>query len=154
MEIRNWIGGIAVKKRRIVLILAVLLVVSVAAFGPKRQTMRDKVIARYQENEAIFLQAAASGDYQPVENLKGVGEASHEKDHVDIYCGGAGFGASTHYYGIFYSTEDDLCAVSLAGPREELVAEGDGFLYQQAGGDNRYYVESLGNHFYYYEAHF
>ena len=140
------------KKRTIILVLAVLL--AAIALWPKNGTRQDRVTALFRENEAIFLQAAASGDYHAVEGLKGVREVSPEKDHVDIDCGGAGFGASTHYYGIFCSPEDDLCAVSLAGPREELVAEGDGFLYQQAGGDNRYYVEELGHHFYYYEAHF
>ena len=76
------------------------------------------------------------------------------EEYVDIQCGGAGFGSSTHYYGIFYSEKDDLCAVRLGAPGDQLKEHENGFLYIEEDGDNRYYVEPLGNHYFYYEAHF
>ena len=79
---------------------------------------------------------------------------SYALKNIDIQCGGAGFGPSTHYYGIFYSADDNLCTIDVAGPRDKLVEHGEGYLYQEKSGDNRYYIEQLGNHFYYCEAHF
>ena len=69
-----------------------------------------------------------------------------KEEYVEINCGGAGLGPSTHYYGIFYSADD----VDVSW----MVEQGDGYLYQQEDGDNHIYIEPLGNHFYYYEAHF
>ena len=111
-------------------------------------------MAKFNKNEMVFLQAVESGDFSAVERIAWVQEVQMSETHVDIRCGGAGFGSSTHYYGIFYAADDNLCAVGVAGPKDELVAHGDGYLYQEDGGDNRYYVEPLGNHYFYYEAHF
>ncbi len=115
---------------------------------------KNDIISLFQNNEEIFLQAASSDDYSQVESIKGVQKVIKNNDYVDIQCGGAGFGASTHYYGIFYSSDDNLCAVDVAAPSDKLKTSGDGYLYQQEDGDNEYYVEPLGNHFFYYEAHF
>ena len=98
--------------------------------------------------------AAKNGDYSAIEGIKGIQKVLVWDTYIDIQCGGAGLGSSTHYYGIFYSADDNLCAIDVAGPRDKLVEQGDGYLYQEENGDNRYYVEPLGNHYYYYEAHF
>ncbi len=86
--------------------------------------------------------------------IKGIHEVIIWEDHVDIRCVGSGIGSSTHYYGLFFSLTDDLCAIDLAGPADELVEDGNGYRYRELNGDNEYYVEPLGNHYYYYEAHF
>ena len=117
-------------------------------------TEKSDIISLYRKNEEIFLLAAENGDYSAIEEIKGVQKVLVRDTHTDIQCGGAGFGPSTHYYGIFYSADDDLCAIDLAGPKDKLVKYGDGYLYQEESGDNRFYVEPLGNHYYYYEAHF
>jgi len=116
-------------------------------------TEKSDIISLYQKNEKIFLLAAENEDYSAIERIKGVQKVLVWDTYIDIQCGGAGFGPSTHYYGIFYSADDNLCAIDLA-PRDKLVEHGEGYLYQEESGDNRYYVEPLGNHFYYYEAHF
>ena len=117
-------------------------------------TEKSDIISLYQKNEKIFLLAAENGDYSAIERIKGVQKVLVWDTYIDIQCGGAGFGPSTHYYGIFYSADDNLCTIDVAGPRDKLVEHGEGYLYQEESGDNRYYVEPLGNHFYYYEAHF
>ena len=109
-------------------------------------TNKSDIVSLYQKNEETFLQAVSDGDYSVVEKINGVQEVLVKEEYVEISCGGAGFGASTHYYGIFYSAGD----VDVAG----MVEQGDGYLYQQEDGDNRIYIEPLGNDFYYYEAHF
>ena len=117
-------------------------------------TEKSDIISLYQKNEKIFLLAAENGDYSAIERIKGVQKVLVWDTYIDIRCGGAGLGSSTHYYGIFYSADDNLCAIDVAGPRYKLVEQGDGYLYQEENGDNRYYVEPLGNHYYYYETHF
>lgn len=138
-------------------IFPLLLLVSlfVTLFGCSRNLAeKGKIIALFQQNEALFLQAAQTGEYTTLEGIDGIERVYTSENYVDISCGGDGFGPSTHYYGIFYSEEDDLCAIDLAGPKDELVEHEGGYLYQQENGANRYYVELLENHFYYYEAHF
>lgn len=118
------------------------------------RTEKNDIVTLFQENEEIFLQAANSGDYSGVECIRGVQNVYISEKYIDIQCGGAGVGAETRYYGIYYSADDDLCAIDVAGPKDELVKSGEGYLYQEKTGDNRYYVEPLGNHFFYYEAEY
>ncbi|MBQ5607968.1 MAG: hypothetical protein IIU86_02975 [Oscillospiraceae bacterium] len=136
-------------------LLALLMFVSLESCSGELNS-REEVIALYQKNEEAFLDAAQKGEFAPLEGIRGVTEVSIYEDHVDIYCGGTGFGSATAYYGIFYSAKDNLAAIWCAGPREQLVFDGNGYRYQEPGpgGDNQYYVEPLGNHFYYYEAQF
>ena len=140
-------------KTRIVLWSSVLLLCMLSFLLPKEEKI-DKVTRIYHKNEEAFLLAAETGDFSSLSDIRGVKEVSVWEDHVDIWCGGAGLGSSTHYYGIFYSAEDDLCAIGFAGPRDELIPIDDGYRYQQKDGDNRYYVKPLGSHYFYYEAHF
>jgi transcription elongation factor Elf1 len=117
-------------------------------------TNSNDVITLFQENEAIFLQAANTGDYSQIEVIMGVQNVNVYESHIDIQCNSEGFASETKYCGIFYSAENDLCAVNVAGPKDKVVEKGEGYLYQEESGDNSYYVEPLGNHFFYYEADF
>ncbi len=117
-------------------------------------TSKDSIESHYEKNEALFVNAASENSFSDLENIRGIHNVLVWDEYVDIQCGGSGFGSGTHYYGIFFSEMDDLCAVDVAGPRDELVSDGDGYRYRQPDGDNEYYVEPLGNHFHYYEAHF
>ena len=117
-------------------------------------TSKESIKDLYTQNETLFASAASSGSFSDLEKLRGVQNVFVRDEYVNIECGGSGFGSSTHYYGIFFSETDDFCAVDVAGPIDELVADGDGYRYKQSDGDNEYYVEPLGNHYFYYEAHY
>lgn len=118
---------------------------------PYKQTRYNGIVPKQRGR---FIEASTSGDYTELEKLRGVQKVIVWDEYVDIQCGGSGFGPSTHYYGIFYSETDNLCAIDVSGPRDELMPDGNGYRYNQHDGDNEYYVEPLGNHFFYYEAHF
>ncbi len=133
-------------KKRIALFFVMLCLAFILASCSGNLTDKSDIVSLYQKNEETFLQAASNGDYSAVEKINGVQSVLVKEAYVEIQCGGAGLGSSTHYYGIFYSA-DDIDA-------DWLVEHGDGYLYQEEEGDNRIYVEPLGNHFYYYEAHF
>ena len=140
-------------KKTLCLLLALLLCLLPAC--SHNLTDKESILRVYSEQEENFVAAAQSGDFSELEKLRGVQKVYVWEDYVDIQCGGSGFGPSTSYYGIFYSEADDLLAVDVAmGRAEELQPEGDGYWYRESDGDNRYSVEPLGNHYFYYEAHF
>ena len=74
---------------------------------------------------------------------------------MDFDCGAGGFGSETAYRGFYYSEEEDLYAPWCAPPPEELLISRDGgFFWEEAQGDNTYYVEKICEGFFYYEGTF
>lgn len=140
-------------KKSFFAVLLILLLTAMTACS-SNLTDKDDIISLYSKNEEAFVQASKSGDFSTLERIFGINKVLVLETYVDIQCGGAGFGPSTHYYGIFYSADDNLCAVDVAGSKDNLKEWGSGYFYQQEDVDNTYYVEPLGNHFFYYEAHF
>ena len=140
--------------KKVISLLVLFAMVLVLSACSNNLTEKSDIISLYQKNEQVFLLAAENGDYSAIEGIKGIQKVLVWDTYIDIQCGGAGLGSSTHYYGIFYSADDNLYAIGVAGSRDKLVEQGEGYLYQEENGDNRYYVEPLGNHYYYYEAHF
>ena len=136
------------------LCLVVLTLICILSACTSNLTSKESIEKLYIKNETLFVNAAQDRSFADLEKISGIQKVLVWDEYVDIRCGGSGFGSSTHYYGIFFSETDDLCAVNVAGPRNELVADGTGYRYKQSDGDNEYYVESLGNHYFYYEAHF
>ena len=134
--------------------LIVLIVVCLLSACSGNTTSKESVVNLYTKNETMFVNAASDGSFSDLEKISGVQKVLVWDDYVDVQCGGSGFGSSTNYYGIFFSETDNLCAVDVAGPLDELVSDGIGYRYRQPDGDNEYYVESLGNHYFYYEAYF
>ena len=131
-----------------------LLMVCFLSACSSNLTSKERIVNIYKKNEALFIDAASNRSFSDLEKINGVQKVLVRDEYVDIQCGGSGFGSSTHYYGIFFSETDNLCAIDVAGPRDELVEDGNGYRYKQSDGDNEYYVEPLGNHYFYYEAHF
>lgn len=138
------------------LYFVVLIVICLLSACSSNLTSKESIVNLYTKNEALFIDAASAGNFSDLEKIRGVQEVYvfDEYEYVDIQFGGSGFGSSTHYYGIFFSETDNLCAIDVAGPLDELVEDGNGYRYKQSDGDNEYYVEPLGNHYFYYEAHF
>ena len=118
-----------------------------------RAEVRSSIITLYEENRETFLAAAASGDFTAVEALEGVESVYDRTDYVDICCRGHGFGSSTSYFGIYYSPSDELCTRFGPAALDELQPEGSGWRYREPG-DNTFYVEPLGDHFFYYDEAF
>ena len=115
---------------------------------------RESTVARFEKNREIFLKAAAEDDFSAVDELRWVSEVKHHSGYVDISCGAAGMGPSTRYWGLFYSETDDLLAEDWVHAGEDLVPEGNGYRWKEENGDNEYYVEPLGDHYFYWEAKF
>ena len=142
-------------KRAAVWILLACVLVSCTGCGDVWLKRRERVFGIVQENCDVLLADVAKADFTASAAIDGIEDVYPEwtfgeLDFVEYSCGGAGLGSSTAYYGFYYSREDDLDRIWCAGT--PLVPSGDGFLYEQPDGDNRYYTERIVDHFFYYEA--
>ena len=116
---------------------------------------KEEVFAFVCEKEGELLAAIDTGDFSAFENQGFIQEIDSREDCVDFSCGGAGIGSGTSYVGFYYTPDQDMTAVWCAPQRSgALVPSGDGFFWQEPGGDNRYYTEHICGNFYYYEASF
>ena len=63
-----------------------------------------------------------------------------------------GFTSSSHYYGFYYSSENEyINKMGVAGEKQEYK---NGVKWQVEGNEDFGYVEKIVDNFYYYEAHF
>ena len=114
---------------------------------------KDEVFDFVSENEEELLKAIEAGDYSTFENQGFIKRIYTDETVVDFSCGGAGVGPNTSYVGFFYTLDNDMTAVWCA-PASSLTPSGNGFEWQEANGDNRYYTEHICGNFYYYAASF
>lgn len=114
---------------------------------------KEDIFQFVTENETQLLQAIKDGDFSDYEEQGFIQNIDDNGNHVDFYCGGAGFASETDYVGFYYSSTNDMAAVWCAPySAQSLSPSGDGYFWKEAEGDNRYYVEMICDHFYYYEA--
>ncbi len=116
---------------------------------------KDDVFDFVSENEEALLKAIENGDYSAFENQGIIKKIDADETVVVFSCGGSGIGSATSYVGFYYTPENDMVALWCAPLyATSLAPSGNGFEWQEANGDNRYYTEHICGHFYYYEASF
>lgn len=137
--------------------LLLVLVVLLNGCAPRELTTQEDIVALFNANKETLLSTVEKWDFSKAEEISGIQQIHIAEDgsFADFYCGGKGFGPETAYYGFFWSSDDDLTALDggICAP-EALVPSGRGFLWQEERGDNEYYVEPLGDHFFYYRLEF
>ena len=119
-------------------------------------TDRDEIVAMYHDNETAFLKAAETNSFDDLLSIYGVSHVYvHDNGIVEISCGGKGMGSNTHYYGIYYSETDAMHAPNWGDlDPATLTPQGEGFFFKDSYGDDTFFIEPLGNHYYYYEEHY
>lgn len=116
---------------------------------------KEEVFEFVCKKEEDLLKAIENGDFSAFENKGFIKYIDADEELVDFSCGGAGFGSATSYVGFYYSPNDNMTAIWCAPSSvNSLTPSGNGFEWQEPNGDNRYYTEHIGGHFYYYEASF
>ena len=97
-----------------------------------------------------------TGDFSAVRGLRGIREIQTRGDgeEIEFFCGGRGLVPASSYYGILYVSGGEEVFLRAAEASPEWSAEGAGWRYRQAEGDNDFYYEPLGQGFYYYEEHY
>ena len=157
------------RKRYILLIIILLfLVIGPVRCGVSRHMMESD-IKQYGINNATKLSKIAEqllhGDMNVEEALyltkKRVSDISvqTENESVEFMCDATGIVPSGTYYGLFYSSKDDIHSLYWwrSGDYSEFEPDGKGYfsveLYEDGTeGDNQIYVEHLTGHLYYYWA--
>lgn len=143
-----------------------LIVVLFLALGALWTALQGGPLARsyagvlFQWNRGAFHTAAA----QAVEQRSGQGISSpvgvrdvtfwdYEGTTVEFSMGSSGLGSSTAYWGIQYVPSGER--LGFQGSRlEGWISDGDGWRWEESGGDNRCYIQELDENWYYYEMEF
>ena len=143
-----------------------LIVVLFLALGALWTALQGGPLARsyagllFQQNRTDFDSAAA----QAVEQRSGHGISSpvgvrdvtfwdYEGTAVEFSMGGSGLGSSAAYWGLQYVPSGER--LGFQGSRlEGWISDGDGWRWEESGGDNRCYIQELDENWYYYEMEF
>ena len=72
------------------------------------------------------------------------------RDRLQFNCGGRGIIPASINYGFVYAESDGFIGIGTQGVTEK----GNGWLWREENGDNRYYTEKIIDYFYYYEARY
>lgn len=143
-------------KRTLAFILTAAVLLALPGCS-RELTDKDKIIALFRNNENVFVSAVETGDYSEVKKIKGVNDVSVRGDNeeTEFYCGGMGLVPSSAYFGILYIRGAEGKDYPLVfGDGAEWSADGDGYRFKQADGDNDFYYQALGGGFYYYEERY
>ena len=140
------------RKNLFIILLPVLLLLLFV--GRATVFSRQAVITRTVcKNQTQLLQYIEAGEPRRSEQLHGIRIVrTYPEGLVEFCCDGMGLGSATSYYGFYYAPDGRMDALWCAGT--PLVSHGQGWLYEEKGGDNRYYTEHITGDFYYYEASF
>ena len=141
----------------VVLFLALGALWTALQGGPKS---REHAAALFQQNRSAFDSAAAQaverGSGQGISRPPGVRDVTfwdYEGTAVEFSMGDAGMGSSTRYWGLQYVPSGER--LGFQGSRlEGWISDGDGWRWEESGGDNRCYIQELDECWYYYEMEF
>ena len=131
----------------------------IAAYYFEGSSEKERIIRYVETHESLLLSCIEQNDFSPVEKDAILQEIRIWENCIDFRCGGAGFGPETSYWGFYYSEKYNMTAVSGPLPAGQLFQKsGSGYLWKESwydpNGDNSYYAEQIGEHFYYYEMSF
>lgn len=143
-------------KRRWKLLGAVCVLVAGVTFlyAPWQADQKSRVERQFYADLEQLTQVAEQVLAGEKENAPaGWQDVCRFDDVVSFEYGGWGLGSSTRYWGVNYVADNRL--VGFQGvPMEGAVPDGEGWLWEQDGGDNRCYVEQLAPCWYYFEMKF
>ena len=139
-----------------ILAFGLLIVLFVSMVGCRRQEKAKEDIFRLvNENYDRILQACQEKDVEMLCDIEGIQEIAIEDGYVLAYCQGEGIAPSSRDYGFYYSEENRPIAVSYSLEIEcgtkDLIPEGDGYQYYDAG-LNGYYTEQIKDNLYFYSV--
>ena len=134
--------------------LAYLMFALAMAGGNSDALSKDQIISLVQDHHDFLLRCITDDDPDRAKEVAGVQSVRIKKnEYVEFYCGGSGLVPSSSYYGFYYSPDDIPLAVDVT-LTDNLGPRGNGFGWEEPGGDNRYYTERIMENWYYYESHY
>ena len=122
---------------------------------------KAEIFVAVEKEHPTIIQCMQTNNYDDCKKISIVKEITQYDDYVDFYCGGSGMGGQTSYRGFYYFENDELeyiqvCLGELIDGNggNMFIPCGNGYLWQEKGGDNTFYFEKIANHIYYYEQEF
>ncbi len=120
------------------------------------QNPKSRIIRQWEKDVEVYRSTAEaillSGGDTPV-SLDSISDVRlWNSVQVDFTCQTKGFGASTDYYGFYYSADD--LPRGFQGSTLTFTPYQDGLRWEEPGGDNSCYLEKLAQNWYYFEMHF
>ena len=144
-------------KRCFTVYCALLLCLSLSACGVllSDNLSKEQIFSLVARHEEELRACIASGQYDAATAIDGIQDVYKYGRYgcVVFYCGGAGFGSATSYYGFYYSPADRPLSVE-AAPEEAALGAVNGFEWHEENGDNSYRTERITENFFYYESHY
>lgn len=112
-------------------------------------TPKDQIFEFVNEHQEELIECAEKDDFSEFEGRGIVKSVYDSGTYTEFYCGGRGLAAGSSYYcGFFYSPHDSATAM---WPHLTVSPKGNGFVYEEVNGDNRFYSEEIFDCFFYYE---
>lgn len=137
-----------------VTILVIVLIIGLIwnVFGPflVNQTLITGYVKSHAEELEQIAQDAGYAE-QKMGTIR-IKKCVNRPDLVEFDCWGWGLAPSSTYTGFYYSENDE--PIPFQGVMQELVADGDGWSWQEPKSDNHGYTEKIMDKWYYYEASF
>ena len=148
--------GLGIVGLAVVLLLLFLTIMYFVCVVLTDDSMKNEdIFSLVIQQEHALVSYIDNRDFSEVPPIDGIKAARLHDDTIEFSCGGSGLGSATYYCGFYYSETDDLYGMWCAPAHgSNLKPDGNGFLYEESNGDNRYYTEHISGHFYYYEAFF
>ena len=117
-------------------------------------TQKSPITVSYLEDyEGLYIwksytyRAFDNSAVEAILKIDGIKSIDVHINRIVFYCGGRGIIPASTNYGFIYSENDDFIGIGTSGVTEK----GNGWLWQQDNGDNRFYIENIIDDFYYYE---
>lgn len=143
------------QKSRLFPLLALCLI-SAAALSLAAGTARHSkaaIVGNLEENRRAYAkiaEQALTGGQIPKKLPQGVEDVCPWNGvQVDFLCRSEGFGSAGRYRGFYYSADNVIR--TFQGVDKAFAPHGEGYLWQDPGGDNCCYVEPIENHWYYFD---
>lgn len=152
-------------KKSFFIILIILLLVAICLVGCNKEEVNQRaLITEYiTNNETILIETASKIMSVEEINEKNIIKKlpkdikivhvykSNSRNYVDFSVD-EGFTSSSHYYGFYYSPENEpITIMAASGEKAEFD---NGYKIQELGNEDWYYTEKIVDNFYFYEAHY
>ena len=142
-------------KRIISIVIALIFVCSIV--GCKRQeNAKNRIFNLVEKNYDAIVTACEKKDAAALLKINGIAEVDIVDGYVLVYCMGAGIAPSSQEYGFYFTEENRPVGVFdgyIACNTEDLVPDGNGYMYYDSG-YNAFYTEHIKGNIYFYSNSF
>ena len=142
-------------KRIFSIVITLAFIFSLAACN-RQEKAKNKIFDLVEENYDAIVEACKNKDADALSNINGITRVNIVDGYVLVYCMGAGIAPSSQEYGFYYTEENRPVGIFdgyIACNTEDLVPDGNGYMYYDSG-YNAFYTEHIKGNIYFYSNSF